>query len=65
MDWLGTPQAHAMLSSLGAGAATGIEDAYLLGKLLGHPQTTRANVEVRHIAPRHLWRRRPAAHMSG
>ena len=38
--------AHGMLPHLGAGAGQGIEDAYLLGKLLGHPQTTLANVEV-------------------
>lgn len=40
-------QAHGMLPHLGAGAGQGIEDAYLLGKLLGHPQTTLANIPVR------------------
>lgn len=38
--------AHGMLPHLGAGAGQGIEDAYLLGKLLGHPQTTLENVDV-------------------
>lgn len=38
-----------MLPHLGAGAGQGIEDAYLLGKLLGNPQTDLSNVEVRHI----------------
>lgn len=37
--------AHGMLPHLGAGAGQGIEDAYLLGKLLGHPQTTLENVD--------------------
>ncbi|EKM53768.1 uncharacterized protein PHACADRAFT_260263 [Phanerochaete carnosa HHB-10118-sp] len=36
--------AHGMLPHLGAGAGQGIEDAYLLAKLLGHPQTTPENV---------------------
>ncbi|EKM61815.1 uncharacterized protein PHACADRAFT_191006 [Phanerochaete carnosa HHB-10118-sp] len=35
---------HGMLPHLGAGAGQGIEDAYLLAKLLGHPQTTLENV---------------------
>ena len=39
--------AHGMLPHLGAGAGQGLEDAYVLGKLLGHPQTTLENVEVR------------------
>ena len=40
-------QAHAMLPHLGAGAGQGIEDAYLLGKLLGDARTTRDNASVR------------------
>ena len=36
-----------MLPYLGAGAGQGLEDAYLLGHLLSHPQTTLDNVEVR------------------
>lgn len=35
-----------MLPHLGAGAGQGFEDAYLVGKLLGDPQTTLSNVEV-------------------
>ncbi|KAJ3557014.1 hypothetical protein NM688_g1702 [Phlebia brevispora] len=37
--------AHAMLPHLGAGAGQGIEDAWLLAKLLSHEQTTAENVE--------------------
>ena len=36
-----------MLPHMGAGAGQGIEDAYLLCKLLSHPETTTQNVEVR------------------
>ncbi|VDB95787.1 unnamed protein product [Peniophora sp. CBMAI 1063] len=36
--------AHAMLPHLGSGAGTGIEDAYVLSSLLGHPQTRRRNL---------------------
>ncbi|VDB92177.1 unnamed protein product [Peniophora sp. CBMAI 1063] len=36
--------AHAMLPFLGAGAGAGIEDAYVLARLLAHPQTSRANL---------------------
>lgn len=42
-------QAHAMLPHLFAGAGQGIEDAYLLGELLGHPQATPDNIEVCHF----------------
>lgn len=35
-----------MLPYLGAGAAQGLEDGFLLAKLLGHEQTTLSNVEV-------------------
>lgn len=35
-----------MLPHLGAGAGQAIEDAYLLAKLLSHPQLTNQNVEV-------------------
>lgn len=37
--------AHAMLPHLGAGAGQAIEDAYVLSKLLSHPQTTKSNVK--------------------
>lgn len=36
-----------MQPHLGAGAGQGLEDAYLLGRLLAHAQTSRANVSVR------------------
>lgn len=39
-------QAHAMLPHLGAGSGQGIEDAYLLGTLLGHSRTKASNLEV-------------------
>ena len=39
-------QAHAMFPHLGAGAGQGIEDAYMLARLLANPQTTPSNVEV-------------------
>ena len=35
-----------MLPHLGAGAGQGIEDAYVLAHLLGHPDTTASNVGV-------------------
>ncbi|KZV75602.1 FAD/NAD-P-binding domain-containing protein [Peniophora sp. CONT] len=38
--------AHATLPHLGAGAGCGIEDAYVLARLLAHPQTHAANVEA-------------------
>ncbi|KZT74947.1 FAD/NAD(P)-binding domain-containing protein [Daedalea quercina L-15889] len=38
--------AHGMLPHLGSGAGQGIEDAYILGQLLGHPQTHASNVEA-------------------
>lgn len=41
-----TCQAHAMVPHLGAGAGQALEDAYLLAKLLGHPQTNAKNVPV-------------------
>ncbi|KLO12589.1 FAD/NAD(P)-binding domain-containing protein [Schizopora paradoxa] len=37
--------AHAMLPHLGAGAGQGLEDAFVLVKLLSHSETTSANVE--------------------
>ncbi|TFY66084.1 hypothetical protein EVG20_g5005 [Dentipellis fragilis] len=37
--------AHAMLPFLGAGAGQGIEDAYVLARLLSHPQTNISNLE--------------------
>ncbi|VDB92182.1 unnamed protein product [Peniophora sp. CBMAI 1063] len=36
--------AHAMLPHLGAGAGAGIEDAFVLARLLAHPQTKRRNL---------------------
>jgi hypothetical protein len=36
-----------MLPHLGAGGGVGIEDAYVLSQLLGHPLTNASNVEVR------------------
>lgn len=38
-----------MLPHIGAGAAQGLEDAYLLAHLLSNPQTTSKNVDVRWI----------------
>lgn len=38
-----------MLPHLGAGAGQGLEDAYLIYKLLTHPQTTLDNLEVNFI----------------
>lgn len=35
-----------MLPHLGAGAGQSLEDAYVLAKLLGHPETNLENVEV-------------------
>ena len=37
-----------MLPHLGAGAGQSLEDAYLLAKLLGHPETNIHNIEVSH-----------------
>ncbi|CDO73093.1 hypothetical protein BN946_scf185007.g147 [Trametes cinnabarina] len=37
--------AHGMLPHLGAGAGQGIEDAYLLARLLSHPQTHTDNIK--------------------
>ena len=42
-----TSQAHGMLPHMGAGAGQGLEDAYLLCRLLSHPKTTTANLDVR------------------
>ncbi|VDB92178.1 unnamed protein product [Peniophora sp. CBMAI 1063] len=36
--------AHPMLPHLGAGAGVGIEDAFVLARLLAHPQTKRENI---------------------
>ncbi|RPD65133.1 FAD/NAD(P)-binding domain-containing protein [Lentinus tigrinus ALCF2SS1-6] len=38
--------AHAMLPHMGAGAGQGIEDAYMLSRLLGHPETNTQNIEA-------------------
>ena len=40
-----------MLPHWGAGAGQGLEDAYLLFRLLTHPETTADNVEVRACVP--------------
>ncbi|KZT08533.1 FAD/NAD(P)-binding domain-containing protein [Laetiporus sulphureus 93-53] len=53
--------AHAMLPHLGAGAGQGLEDAYLLAQLLGHPQTNPSNIEIVLQAYDRL--RRPRAQM--
>ncbi|KAI0935590.1 hypothetical protein AcV5_010477 [Taiwanofungus camphoratus] len=53
--------AHGMLPHMGAGAGQGIEDAYLLARLLGHPQTTANNIETVLLAYDRI--RRPRAHM--
>ena len=37
--------AHAMLPHLGAGVGQGIEDVYVLVRLLSHPQTSLSNVD--------------------
>ncbi|KAJ3523154.1 hypothetical protein NM688_g8773 [Phlebia brevispora] len=55
--------AHAMPVHLGAGAGQGLEDAYLLARLIGHPQTTADNLEdvlkiydeVRRTRTQHIW----------
>ena len=39
-------QAHAMLPHLGAGAGQGMEDAYLLAKLLGRLDTNSTGEEI-------------------
>lgn len=36
--------AHAMLPHLGAGAGQGLEDAYLMARLLSHPLTNSSNI---------------------
>ena len=38
-----------MLPHLGAGAGQGIEDVYALCRLLSHPTTTKANLDVLYI----------------
>lgn len=45
-----TWKAHATLPHLGSGAGCGIEDAYVLARLLAHPQTNTENVEVIKVA---------------
>lgn len=52
--------AHGMLPHLGAGAGQGLEDAYLLGQLLGHPQTKASNVEA--VLRAYASVRQPRAH---
>ncbi|TBU25307.1 FAD/NAD(P)-binding domain-containing protein [Dichomitus squalens] len=53
--------AHAMLPHLGAGAGQGLEDAYILSRLLGHPETHVANVEA--VLKTYSSIRRPRAQM--
>lgn len=38
-----------MLPHLGAGAGQALEDAYILSRLLSHPQSTKSNVEVTYV----------------
>ncbi|KAI0756243.1 FAD/NAD(P)-binding domain-containing protein [Daedaleopsis nitida] len=38
--------AHAMLPHMGSGAGQGVEDAYVLARLLGHPDTNIHNLEA-------------------
>lgn len=38
------PQAHAMTTFQAAGAGQAVEDAYILGSILGHPLTTRTTI---------------------
>lgn len=40
-------QAHGMLPHMGAGAGQGLEDAFMLSRLLSHPDTNAENIEVR------------------
>ena len=42
-----------MLTHLGAGAGQGLEDAYLIAKLLSHAETTTENIEVFTVRPCH------------
>ncbi len=46
-------QAHAMLPHLSAGAGQGVEDAFVLARLLGDPRTNASNLEV--SDPKQLW----------
>ncbi|KAM5536054.1 hypothetical protein V8D89_010312 [Ganoderma adspersum] len=53
--------AHAMLPHLGAGAGQGVEDAYILARLLSHPETHAGNLEV--VLDTYSRVRRPRAQM--
>ncbi|KAH9858330.1 FAD/NAD-P-binding domain-containing protein [Lenzites betulinus] len=53
--------AHGMLPHLGAGAGQGIEDAYLLSRLLSHPETNVDNIET--VLRVYSETRRPRAQM--
>ena len=46
-----------MLPHLGAGAGQGVEDAYMLARLLSNPRTHAGNLEVLHDIA--LWRSTP------
>ncbi|EJF67164.1 FAD/NAD(P)-binding domain-containing protein [Dichomitus squalens LYAD-421 SS1] len=53
--------AHAMLPHLGAGAGQGLEDAYIISRLLGHPETQGDNLEA--VLETYSRIRRPRAQM--
>ncbi|KAI0777182.1 FAD/NAD-P-binding domain-containing protein [Trametes elegans] len=53
--------AHGMLPHLGAGAGQGIEDAYMLARLLSHPHTNNGNIEA--VLQVYSQIRRPRAQM--
>ncbi|KAH9897890.1 FAD/NAD-P-binding domain-containing protein [Cubamyces lactineus] len=53
--------AHGMLPHLGAGAGQGLEDAYLLARLLSHPDTNNDNIEA--VLQVYSQIRRPRAQM--
>ncbi|PIL31454.1 hypothetical protein GSI_06155 [Ganoderma sinense ZZ0214-1] len=53
--------AHAMLPHLGAGAGQGVEDAYVLARLLSHPETHLGNLEA--VLDTYTRIRRPRAQM--
>ncbi|KAI1793193.1 FAD/NAD(P)-binding domain-containing protein [Ganoderma leucocontextum] len=53
--------AHAMLPHLGAGAGQGVEDAYMLARLLSHPETRAGNLTA--VLDTYSRVRRPRAQM--
>lgn len=58
-------QAHAMRTHLGAGAGQGLEDCYVLAKLLGHPSADVNNLEVASIQLYHSRRLADTEQISG